>query len=110
MDISFQTNRLRKECTVRAAGVEKYGPVCARKLRARLSDLEAVESLDQMRMLPGRLHQLTGDLHGAYSLDLEHPLRLLLEPDHNPPKSLPDGGVDEQAVTAIRIVDIADTH
>ena len=75
-----------------------------------MSDLEAAESLDHMRMLPGRLHQLTGNLKGVYSLDLEHPLRLLIKPDHDPPKVLPGGGVDEKAVTAIRIVDITDTH
>jgi len=110
VDISFESKRLQKECTEGARGIRKYGPVCARKLRARLSDLEAAESLKQMYSLPGRLHPLTGDLNGTYSLDLEHPLRLLLVPEHDPPKILEDGGVDEQAVTAIRIIGIADTH
>jgi len=110
VDISFENKRLQKECTEKARGVKKYGPVCARKLRARLSDLEAAESLKQMYSLPGRLHPLTENLKGVYSLDLEHPLRLLFEPDHDPPLLLEDGGIDEQAVTAIRIVAIADTH
>jgi len=110
VDITFSTKRLEKECTEEAVGIKKYGPNCARKLRARLSDLEAAESLNRMRTLPGRLHQLTGNLKGVYSLDLEHPLRLLLEPDHDPPKLLPDGGTDEQAVTTIRIIGIEDTH
>lgn len=110
MDIIFSSKRLRKECTEQAVGIKEYGLNCARKLRARLSDLEAAESLHQMRTLPGRLHQLTGDLNGVYSLDLEHPLRLLFQPDHDPPKVLPDGGIDERAVTAVRIIGIKDTH
>ena len=91
-------------------GIRKYGAVCARKLRTRLSDLDAAESLEQLYSLPGKLHPLTGDLKGTYSLDLEHPLRLLFEPDHDPPFLLEDGGIDEQSVTAIRISAIADTH
>jgi len=110
MEISFSSRRLRKECNEHGVAIKKYGPVCARKLRARLSDLEAASSLAEMRTLPGRLHQLTGNLKGVYSLDLEHPLRLLLEPDHDPPKLLPDGGIEEQAVTAIKIIAIEDTH
>lgn len=94
MHISFESKRLQKKCSEGARGVRKYGPACARKLRARLSDLEAAESLKQMYSLLGTLHPLTGDLKGTFSLDLEHPLRLLFEPDHDPPLLLEDTHTD----------------
>jgi len=47
-----------------------------------------------MYSLLGTLHPLTGDLKGTFSLDLEHPLRLLFEPDHDPPLLLEDTHTD----------------
>ena len=37
-----------------------------------------------MFFLPGRFHPLTGDRAGQFALDLDHPNRLILEPNHNP--------------------------
>jgi len=50
--------------------------------------------LEIVRALPGRCHELHGNLDGVLSLDLEHPYRLLFEPTEPPPR-LPDGGLDQ---------------
>jgi proteic killer suppression protein len=44
------------------------------------------------------------------SLDLEHPNRLLLAPSHDPVPVKTDGSLDWDAVTAVEIIEITDTH
>lgn len=51
----------------------KYGPKGSKRIRTRPSQLEAVETLDDMRSVPGRCHELTGDLAGCLAVDLDHP-------------------------------------
>jgi proteic killer suppression protein len=43
-------------------------------------------------------------------MDLEFLYRLIFEPEHDPIPKRADGGLDWSAVTAIRILEIADTH
>ena len=87
------------------------GPRMAEKLQQRLSELAAVETLEDMRCLPGaRCHELTGELEGALAVDLVHPYRLLFTPDHDPIPQKEDGGLDWTSVTAICIVDYVDYH
>lgn len=90
---------LRKRC----------GVVRARKIQQRLKDLQAAETLADMRFLPGRCHELHGNLAGHLSLDLDHPYRLLFRPavDLDPD---PGGGLDWSAVSAVVVVAVVDTH
>jgi len=53
---------------------------------------------------------LTGDLKGTLSLDLDGPYRLLFEPMEEPLPLKADGGLDWHGVTAIRILEVEDTH
>lgn len=88
----------------------KCGPKQARRLYQRLDDLAAAGTLAEMFFLPGRFHPLTGDRAGQFALDLDHPNRLILEPDHNPIPRKKDGGIDVAAVTAVRIIAVEDYH
>ena len=81
-----------------------------KRLRQRLDELRAAETLDVVRKLPGRCHELSGARSGELSLDLEHPYRLIFEPAHNPIPKKPDGGLDWSAVKAVRIIEVTDTH
>jgi len=63
-----------------------------------------------MRGLPGRCHELVGKRKGALSIDLDGPYRLLFEPAVDSPPQLDDGGLDWDAVVAIRILGLEDTH
>ena len=63
-----------------------------------------------MRTLPGRCHELTGDRKGTLSIDLDGPYRLIFEPAENPPPVKTDGGLAWELVTAIRILEVEDTH
>ncbi len=53
---------------------------------------------------------MSGNRKGQLSLDLKHPYRLLFEPAVDPVPLKPDGGLDWGQVTAVRIVEIKDTH
>ena len=57
-----------------------------------------------------RCHEMSGNRKGQLSLDLKHPYRLLLEPADDPAPRKPDGGLDWEQVTAVRIVEVEDTH
>lgn len=110
MEISFADRRLQRACNDNRRLVREHGERRARRLRQRLDDLRAAETLAAMRYLPGRCHQLTGDRVGQFALDLDHPYRLIFEPDHDPIPKKEDGGIDWNAVTAVRILAVEDYH
>jgi proteic killer suppression protein len=108
--ILFADKRLEKESNDHRLLVKRYGAIQAKRIEQRLSDLSAAQNLEVMRTLPGRCHELTGNLKGCLALDLEHPRRLLFEVANNPVPTKPDGGLDWQLVTEIRIIRIEDYH
>jgi proteic killer suppression protein len=110
MEILFGSKRFEKQCNSDRQLVRALGSKRARILRRRLDQLCAAETLDVMRALPGRCHELTGDRRGTLSIDLDGPYRLLFEPAQDPPPEKADGGLDWQQVTAVRILEIEDTH
>lgn len=110
MNISFADKKFEKACNDHKLLVKKEGAIRARKLRQRLDDLAAAATLDVMRHLPGRFHELTGDRAGQFALDLDHPYRLIFVPDHNPVPRKADSGIDWTAVTAVRIIGVEDYH
>lgn len=77
----------------------------------RLMELRAASNLSEIpKTPPPRCHELTGNLKGVLSVDLDHPWRLLFVPAHNPVPKRKDGGLDWERVTAIEIIEIKDTH
>lgn len=110
MDIIFASDKLREQCNNSKKGVKAFGPDRARRLRKRLDDIDAAGSLDDFNLLPGRCHELTGTKRGQFSLDLDHPYRLIFEPAHNPVPRNEGGGLDWKGITAVRILGIEDTH
>ncbi len=110
MEISFKTSKLAKLCNSEKKLRGKYGPRMAGLIQQRLLDLDAAETLETMRNVPGRCHQLTEDLNGLFAVDLVHPDRLVFVPDHDPVPELGSGGVDWSQVTKIEVVGIGDYH
>lgn len=110
MEITFASDKFREECNDHRLLVRRQGSDRAKRIRRRLDDLRAAETLEVMRSLPGRCHELKGNRAGQLSLDLDHPYRLLFEPANNPVPKKPDGGLDWTQVTAVRIIGVEDTH
>ncbi len=111
MRIVFRKSKLQKTCSSTREMEKVYGRDIARKLAQRLAELGAADSLADMSHLPpARCHALTGDRKGQFSVDVAHPYRLLFEPDHDPVPLDDQGGVIREQVTAICIIEVADTH
>ncbi|MCD4824547.1 MAG: killer suppression protein [Phycisphaerae bacterium] len=109
MKIYFRTNKLRNICN--NPGKAAMGKNRARKLEQRLMELQAAENLAEVSHLPpARLHQLSGNRAGQFSVDLDQPYRLLLVPANDPIPTLQDGGIDKSLVTEIDITEICDPH
>ena len=112
MDMVFETTRLRKLCSEHKKAVRKWGPEMAKKIHLRLDQVYAADTLEiLMGSRLGRCHPLKGDdRRGQFSLDLVHPQRLILRPEHDPLPTLEDGGIDPSRVTVVRILAVEDTH
>ena len=110
MIILFNDSDFQEECKNFKLLKKRQGEHRAKKIRQRLDDLKAASNLEEMRFLPGRCHELVGDHKGQFSLDLDHPHRLLFVPCDDPPTLKPDGGIDWTQVHIIKILGIEDTH
>jgi proteic killer suppression protein len=110
MRISFKNKKLCKQLT-QSKELHKLGPRRAGLVQRRLSEIEASDNLAVLKLLPGpRLHPLKGNRLGQLSVDLDHPYRLIFVPDHEPIPELEAGGMDWKAITAVKIIEITDTH
>ena len=111
MELSFANRKLAKELADEKSIMRSYGADNGRRICQRLADLMAAENLGTLRFLPQlRAHELTGDRVGQISVDVKHPYRLLILPDHDETPRKPDGGLDWKRVTKVKIIEIADTH
>jgi len=110
MEITFKNNKLEKTFNSDKKLQKAYGVLCARKIRTRLDDLHAADSLEDMKLLPGRCHELVGNKKGQFSLDVEQPYRLIFEIGHKDIKSKETGGLDWTSVIAVKIIGVENTH
>jgi toxin HigB-1 len=111
MEIYFSKKKLKSQCSSIKEMTLTFGPKRARKLQARLAELEEAKSLEQIsRVPPARCHELTGDRLGQLSIDLDHPYRLIFSPADSPIPKKEAGGLDWAKVTKVLLLEIVDTH
>lgn len=110
MDILFESDDVAEEFNSEKRLVRSHNVQRAKLIRRRLDDLRAAPTLETMRHLPGRCHELKGESALHLSLDLDGPYRLILYPAHNPTPVKPDGGMDWKKVTAVRVKEVRNTH
>ena len=111
MQVTFRNKKLKKICSIQKEAIKTCGNNRDRKLMQRLMELSAADNLSQIPSSPPpRCHELTGNLKGKISVDLDHPWRLLFVPMNDPLPKKEGGGLDWGQVTAIEITEIADTH
>jgi toxin HigB-1 len=67
-EIRFKDRKLRELCEKQAVARKKLGEACAHKLRKRLADLEAAETVTDL--VAGNPHPLKHDRAGQFALDL----------------------------------------
>jgi len=111
MKILFRTQKLRKQCNFLDKARRTFGDSCGRLLLQRLNEIRFSDTLAVLMTLPGaHCHALTGNRKGQYSVDLAQPYRLVFEPAEGSSAKREDGSVDLTRVTAVRILDVEDTH
>lgn len=88
--------------------VRELGKASARKLRARLDDLESAANAQELPA--GRPHPLKGARAGQFSLSLSGGHRLVFAPSQQPPPERDGGGIDWGSVDDVTIVFIGDYH
>lgn len=108
LEILFDNKKTRELCENKSKAVKKLGSDCARKLRTRLSDLEAVSRVTEL--VAGNPHPLEGDRSGQFALDLAGGWRLVFCPANDPCPMKDDGGIDWSKVTIVNIEYIGDYH
>lgn len=110
MEITFKSSKLLKNCTQDKVITKTHGPKRGKILKRRLIQLQAAPNLATMKMLPGNCHELSSDRKGTLAVSLDGPYRLIFEPAEEPPPATEDGGLDWDAVTAIRILEVENYH
>ena len=113
MEITFSSAKLKKQFNDGRTMVKVYGPRRAKILRVVMASLRAAPNLGVFAppySPPHRCHELTGNLKGVLSVDLDHPYRLLICPNHGPIPMREEGGLDWSCVTYIEIKGVEDTH
>ncbi|MBO5347644.1 MAG: type II toxin-antitoxin system RelE/ParE family toxin [Lachnospiraceae bacterium] len=80
MQIEYKNNRIEKVCTNAYEAEKKHGKDMAEKIRMRIRQIGAAETVEEMMQWHvGRCHQLKGLREGQYAVDLVHPYRLIFE-------------------------------
>ncbi len=110
MDISYENKRIQKACSSIATMQKEFGPVRAKTLNVRLSQLQKVGNLESLRHDPGHWHELGQDRAGQIATSIGGPFRLILKPTDDPPPMKPDGGLDWSRITTVTIIEIVDYH
>jgi proteic killer suppression protein len=111
MIIFFQTRKLERAANSESHGIRLWGEHRAAKIRQRLVELAAANTLADISTLPPpRCHQLTGKLDEQFAVDISPNERLIFEVANEPTPRRPDGGIDLEQVTAILVLRIEDYH
>jgi proteic killer suppression protein len=110
MRITFKTKHLKKCANNERYALKSLGKIRAKRLKIRLDDLYGAISLEDVRHLPGRYHELSEDRKGQWACDLDHPYRLIFKPHEYPVPTNETGRYVWMEIVGIEIIEIADYH
>ena len=104
MQVVYADKELARCAGDRAYAVRKMGQRRADVYMDRLNDLRGAANLDDLKDVPGRYHELTGNRAGQWACDLDHPYRLIFKLVLNSDGNV-IGLIVEQTVSILEIVD-----
>lgn len=110
MEIFFQSRKLEKIASDPRRCLKELGKTRADLFLLRLRDLYRADTLEDVRYLPGRYHELTGDRKGQWACDLDQPYRLIFEPHENPIPADDGGRYLWIEIKGVEIVQITNYH
>lgn len=107
IEIEFKNSKFKRLCEDERKLTAQYGMQNARKIVRRLNEIEAADSLGMLvQYRIGRCHPLKGNRQGQFALDVEQPLRLIIEPI----LECDDNWEDWPNIRKIRVVEVTDYH
>lgn len=110
MEITFQNKKLAKQANDDKKCIKQLGDKRAKLYKLRLSQLDAADTLEDVRYLPGHYHELTGDRKGQWACDLDQPYRLIFEPHEDPVPEDENGKCLWIEIKGVEIIEIVNYH
>lgn len=110
MNLTFSNKKLLKSANDDSHAKKQLGPKRAQLFKQRLDDLRAAQTLEDVRHLSGRYHELKENRKGQWACDLDHPYRLIFTPHEHPIPTNKDGQYLWIDIKGIEIIEIRDYH
>lgn len=110
MDITFSDKKLEKLANDDRKMLKELGKIRAEKFRLRLYQLRNSKTLEDVRYLPGRYHELTSDRKGQWACDLDQPYRLIFEPHEKPIPTDADERYIWFEIKGVEVIEIDNYH
>lgn len=110
MNITFAKKKLKKEANNDSLLHRRHGKERANKLRLRLSQLHDAVTLEDVRYLPGKFHELTENRKGQWACDLDQPYRLVFRPHENPIPISSSGAYIWKEIKGVEVIEIINYH
>jgi proteic killer suppression protein len=110
VNITFRHQKFEKLVNDDRKLYKELGKIRADKLKQRLDDMRAAATLDDVRHLPGKYHELVGDRKGQWACDLDQPYRLIFQPHEDPIPMNDHGQYDWSNIQGIEVIEIVNYH
>jgi len=110
MEISFQTNKLKKQLS-NASEIKRAFGVNAKRVATRMDDITSSPNLAVLIQIPAAdCHLLTGDRKGEWAVSISGNFRMIFRIAQDPIPITEDGSINTTLVTDICILEIVDYH
>lgn len=110
MKITFFDKKLSKQAGDPRKCQKEMGQKRAKLFLTRLNDLQAADTLEDVRHLPGNFHELKGNRKGQWACDLDQPYRLIFEPHETPIPTDSGGRYIWFEIKGVEIIEITNYH
>lgn len=110
MDLTFANKELKKCALDQRKCQKEMGKLRAELYLRRIAALDAANSLEDVRNMPGRFHELKQNRKGQWSCDLDHPFRLIFKPHEDPIPEDENHKYIWAEILGVEIVEIVDYH
>jgi len=108
LELAFETKSLRDLCEKEEKARRELGPDVAHKLKHRVADLRAAESVKDL--VAGRPRETESANPGCFVIDLANGSLLAFCANHRKVPLLTSGGVDWARISRIKILRIENAH
>lgn len=107
MKVCYKTKKLAALAANEKKQVKELGAMRAKIFVKRILSMTSAEDLDELRLMPGRFHELRNNRSGQWACDLDQPYRLVFEPKY---ENKADGKLSCIEVVDLEVIEICNYH